>query len=71
MAKTKHHRKPACMSGGNNKRNIVRIPDKFHRAYHLLFGPGDPHEIARRLNETYIDPDYELVVRRRNNGRGN
>ena len=66
MAKTRHHRKPKSFGGGNNKRNIVKIPDKFHRAYHILFGAGNVHDVAKRLNETYIDPDFELVVRRRN-----
>lgn len=66
MAKrTKHHRKARVFQGTDERSNIVRVNDKLHRAYHILFGPGDPHEIARRLNETWIDKDYEMVVRRR------
>jgi hypothetical protein len=36
-----------------------------HVAYHRLFGPGLPHVIADIINEIWIDPEYELVVRRR------
>ena len=63
--KTKHHRKARVYGGTSEKRNISRVPDKWHRAYHLLFGAGEPYIIAKRLNEIWIDPNYEVIIRRR------
>lgn len=65
MKKTKHHRRPRVLGGNGEKRNISIVPDHLHKAYHLLFGEGNPHRIAYLLNEYYIDPDYEVVIRRR------
>lgn len=57
-----HHRKPRSMQGTNAPENLSTVNVAHHVAYHTLFGPGDPHFIAKYLNETWIDPDYVLIV---------
>lgn len=64
--KTKHHRKAKANNGGNDKANISKVNDKHHKAFHLLFGTGSPFEVAKILNDKWLDPAYELVVRRKN-----
>lgn len=61
----RHHRKPRSMGGRSDRQNISSVRPNMHRAYHTLFGPGDPEVIARILNAIWIDPKYELVVRER------
>ncbi len=65
MKKNRHHRKPKSKGGGNNKRNIVQVPMDKHIAYHVLFGTMTPEEVGAELTRTWIDPDYEIIVRRR------
>jgi len=65
-SKNRHHRRCKSHGGTYEKSNISIVPKHVHRAYHLLFSNGTPHEVARTLNEVWIDPTYELVVRRRN-----
>jgi len=64
--RTNHHRKPRS-AGGKGKRegNISSVRHVDHVAYHRLFGPGLPEVIASIINEIWIDPEYELVVRKR------
>ncbi len=57
-----HHRKPQCKGGKRLNGNISRVRDDYHRAYHLLFKEGDPEYIAKVLNETWIDPEYLVIV---------
>lgn len=59
---TKHHRKPRCKGGGDNKENISLVPDNKHCAFHLLFDEGSPEKVADRCNKYWIDPAYELVA---------
>lgn len=59
-----HHRKPKKL-GGSGKAgspNMVHVPIVKHRAWHTLFDTSTPEEIARIINETWIDPLYELVL---------
>ena len=63
--RNKHHRKPRCAGGKGNHQNISDVRMLDHAAYHHLFGPGLPEEIAAIINEIWIDPEYELVVRKR------
>ena len=63
---TTHHRRPVKLGGTSNPRNLSRIPETKHRAWHLLFGHMNPYTIAKTINDTYLDPDFEFVVRRRN-----
>lgn len=55
---TRHHRKPQKLGGTHEDRNISKISREKHEAWHLLFNHLDVYEIARLLNEVYIDPDY-------------
>ena len=63
---TTHHRKARCVQGTSDPKNLSKVPENKHRAYHLLFGHGDPFYIARILNKMWIDPDYEIVVIKKN-----
>lgn len=62
MAKNNHHRKCKSNGGTRAKRNISRVKMTDHKAFHQLFSNRDTYEIARILNETWIDPDYRLIV---------
>lgn len=62
---TTHHRKARCVHGTSVSTNISKVPENKHRAYHLLFGHGDPYRIASILNKVWLDPDYELIVRKK------
>lgn len=62
---TVHHRKPQCKGRDNNESNLSKVPRNKHEAYHLLFNEGDPHYIAKQLNEVWIDPAYEVVIVKR------
>jgi len=65
MAKNRHHRKCKSNGGDYSKRNISRVKMDEHQAFHKLFLNNDTYGIARILNETWIDPDYKLVVIRK------
>jgi hypothetical protein len=60
-----HHRLPTSRGGTNDPRNLSTVQQKYHRAYHLLFGNMTPKEMASYLNEVWIDPEVKLVVRKR------
>lgn len=60
---TKHHRVPRSMGGASTDDNISIVKRKHHEAYHLLFLNGSPEDIARYLNEVWIDPKLELIVK--------
>jgi len=63
---TRHHRKPRAKGGNDLPTNISMVTTKKHESYHILFGHGgDVEETARILNETWIDPEYKLVVVRK------
>ena len=60
-----HHRKPICLSGMDVDENLSIVPLREHDAFHLIFSNTSPEVIARVLSEKWIDPDYELVARKR------
>lgn len=62
-----HHRKPKIRGGSGriNSGNMVEVRVDHHRAFHLLFQTVTVPEIAAILNETWIDPDWELIARKR------
>jgi hypothetical protein len=62
---TRHHRKPRSLGGTRSRENISRIPAKKHTAWHILFQNFSAEQIAEEINRLYLDPDYELVLRRR------
>jgi hypothetical protein len=65
---TGHHRR--CRSNGGTddtpKNNVSVVTDVQHEAFHTLFGNAEAERIAEILNETWIDPSWELIARRRN-----
>lgn len=63
--KTIHHRKCLSNGGTNELRNLSLVKRKFHEAYHLLFANGTPHDVAQILTDIWIDPDYELIVKKK------
>ena len=62
-----HHRKPKILGGSGriSSGNMVEVRVDHHRAFHMLFQTVTVPEIAAILNETWIDPDWELIARRK------
>jgi len=60
-----HHRKAKNNGGTGDPANLVEVPVDHHRAFHLLFDTKSVPEIARILNDTWIDPSWELIARKR------
>ena len=61
--KNRHHRRPKSRSGSSDPANISVVPIRHHHAYNLLFGSNPlPHEVAKVLTDTWIDPNYKIVV---------
>jgi hypothetical protein len=58
---SRHHKKCRSNGGKTTRRNVIEIKDNLHRAWHTLFGNMLPHEIARLISKTYLDPDYQMV----------
>lgn len=59
-----HHRL-AKIHGGSGKLssgNMVEVRVDHHRAFHLLFETKSVPDIARILNKTWIDPQWELIA---------
>jgi cbb3-type cytochrome oxidase cytochrome c subunit len=63
---TFHHRKPKSLGGMRTPENLILLPDKKHDAWHLLFVNYPPEQIAAEINAKYIDPEYEIIVRKKN-----
>ena len=62
-----HHKKPK-VNGGSGKissGNMVEVRVDHHRAFHMLFNTKPVPDIARILNETWIDPRWMLVAVRK------
>jgi len=62
-----HHRKPKKHGGSGriSSGNMIEVDVLKHRAYHLLFGTKNPEQVAAILTKIWIDPDYELIARRK------
>jgi hypothetical protein len=65
---SKHHRRAKINGGDNSDRNLVLVPDKLHRAFHLLFQTMTPEQIAQALTERWVDPDYVILAVHREKG---
>ena len=61
----KHHRRPRSRGGRNNARNISYIPRDAHEHWHSLFKNWMPEQIAERINDWFLDPDYVMVAVRK------
>ncbi len=57
-----HHRKPRSLGGETNEVNMVHVSTSKHIAWHSLFFNYNPYQIAVIINNVWLDPDYELVV---------
>jgi hypothetical protein len=60
-----HHRKCKSNGGDTSPGNMVLVQDQKHKAFHLLFQNHPAEIIAEILNQTWIDPQFKLIVRRR------
>ncbi len=60
-----HHRKCRSNGGTNDDDNLIRVPTHLHRAWHLLFKNWTAENIAKNINSVWLDPAYELVVRKK------
>jgi len=65
MSKNRHHRKCKINGGSNTKRNISIVKKTEHQLFHAFFGTLDTFGIAQKLNETWVDPSFKLIVVKR------
>lgn len=64
MAKQRHHRRPKSLGGNSSKANISKVSPTLHQSFHKLFANADPFKIAQILNDTWLDPNYKLIVQK-------
>ena len=66
-----HHRRPKILNGSGklSSPNMVKVKVVKHRAWHTLFGTNTPQKIADIINETWLDNDWELIARRKDDGK--
>ena len=64
---SRHHRRPKSLGGTDEfpPNNISWTKRKHHEAWHKLFGTAHPVQIARIITELWLDPDWEMVARRK------
>lgn len=62
---SRHHRKMRCNGGTNDPKNMSIVPHNKHVAFHILFGDNNTQQIANVLNEIWIDPEFQLIVKPR------
>lgn len=63
---SRHHKKCKSNGGDNSKQNLSSVSRKAHTHWHALFYNLEAEGIAKVINETWLDPEWELVARRRN-----
>ena len=61
-----HHRKPRSLGGSNSDTNVSHVSVSRHRAWHTLFRNYTAHQIAKIINDTWLDPEWILRLERRN-----
>lgn len=64
-----HHRQCRSNGGKTTKENLSKVSELQHRAFHTLFLNKDTYGIAQFLNEVWIDPRFELVVKSKSTQR--
>lgn len=66
-----HHRVPKIRNGSGkiSSGNMIEVDVLLHRSYHHLFGTKTPEQVAAILTKTWIDQDYELIARRKDDAR--
>ena len=63
---TIHHRLPSSRGGKSNPENLSKVPEKMHQGWHTLFCNMLAKEIAKLINDVWIDPAYIFVCMPRN-----
>jgi len=51
---TKHHVIPRSRGGGEIERNIVKLPDRYHDAWHRFFGNLTPKEAILFIRKVFL-----------------
>lgn len=62
---TTHHRKCKSNGGTNHPSNLSFLPHSRHAAWHYLFGNLEAPQIVELINQLYLDPNWELTVKRK------
>lgn len=62
---TEHHRLPRSLGGKSVPENISIVESKKHQAWHILFRNLTVEAIVAIINKKWIDPQWELVLRKR------
>lgn len=69
MCVSVHHRKPRSRGGKDYVPNCVNVSLKSHKAWHRLFQNYEPETIAEIINGLWLDPEFEFVCKRRQQGK--
>lgn len=62
---SKHHKKCKSNGGGSDRKNLSFVQRKAHTHWHALFQNLEAERIAELINKTWLDPEWELVARRK------
>lgn len=62
---SKHHRLMRGNGGGNEPKNISIVPHYKHVAFHVLFGNMTTEKIVEQLNNIWLDPDIQIIIKKR------
>ena len=60
-----HHRRPRSIEIDNSDRNMSHVSVSRHRAWHCLFKNFTPDQIAKIINDIWLDADYVFIVKRK------
>lgn len=60
-----HHRRPKSLGGSDDEDNLAYVSVLLHRSWHNLFSNCSPEQIAKIINDTWLDPDFVFVVERK------
>lgn len=62
-----HHRHSRNTGGSSHAANLSRVSVREHHAYNLMFDDGHMHpkDIARKLTEVWISPEWEIIARKK------
>lgn len=63
--RNRHHRWPRSRKGPSNSWNCCRVDAKRHTLWHALFGNMNGFEIMQEVNNSLLDPRFELIVKPR------
>ena len=60
---TLHHINPSSRGGSDKDENIALVPDKRHKAYHIMFSNMTPDEIIHCLVGSYWEGQWGWVAK--------